>query len=91
MVAAKCSRCWQFVQVQRADLHFRPVYDWPELNAQLGNTPAQQLAVLRQHSLPEGTPEGVLHKRLRSAGLSDELGSDLQEWLGSDLTLYFTR
>ncbi|MBL9044604.1 MAG: hypothetical protein JNM83_23535 [Myxococcales bacterium] len=64
---------------------------WPELNAQLGNTPAQQLAVLRQHSLPEGTSEGVLHKRLRSAGLSDELASDLQEWLGSDLTLYFTR
>jgi hypothetical protein len=22
MVAAKRSRCWQFVQVQRADLHF---------------------------------------------------------------------
>lgn len=64
---------------------------WPGLNQQLHNTPAQQLAVLRAHSLPEATPLAEIQRRMHRAGVKEELAADLVDWLGSDLTLYFQR
>ena len=64
---------------------------WPGLTSQPPNTPAQQLAVLKAHSLPEETPLAEIHRRLHGAGVNPQVAAELVDWLGSDLTLYFQR
>ena len=64
---------------------------WPNLDSQLRNTPYQQFAALKSHSLPAETPLAEILRRLHGAGVNQQIAADLVAWLGSDLSLYFQR
>ncbi len=62
---------------------------WPNITANVRNTPADSLAVLRKHSLDEQTPKEDILLRLHKFGIDEARARDLWDWLGSDLSLYF--
>lgn len=64
---------------------------WPNVNQYLRNTPADNLATLRAHSIDEKTPKDDILKRLHKFGIDETRAQDLWDWIGSDLTLYFQR